>query len=153
MQWNTQAGNITTNLKVDFTLPALSATNILTWNCHVDESKKGRPDMILEQDLWTEIVLNLKWSEHVIEADDVPLNGSTTPMVNLGTYIFKDLNTGEIKPGYFFTNAYVEEVYESEHEPTATERLNVILDAKYEKENLHKVMENQYQHLTMTQRN
>ena len=43
MQWNTQAGNITTNLKVkiDFTLPALSATNVVTWNCHVDDSAKG----------------------------------------------------------------------------------------------------------------
>ena len=49
MQWNKQAGNITTNLKVkiDFTLPALSATNLVTWNFHVDESAKGRCDMIL----------------------------------------------------------------------------------------------------------
>ena len=40
MQWNTQAGNITTNLKVneDFTLPALSAKNVGTWKCHVNES-------------------------------------------------------------------------------------------------------------------
>ena len=44
MQWNTQAGNITTNLKVEiyFTLPALSATNVVTWNFHVDDSAKGR---------------------------------------------------------------------------------------------------------------
>ena len=48
MQWHTQAGNITTNLKVklDFTLPALIATNALTWKCHVDESAKGIYDMI-----------------------------------------------------------------------------------------------------------
>ena len=53
MQWNTQVGNITTNLKVkiDFTLPALSATNVVTWNCHVDDSSKGRYDMILGRDL------------------------------------------------------------------------------------------------------
>ena len=33
MQWNTHAVNITTNLKVklDFTLPALRAVNIMTW--------------------------------------------------------------------------------------------------------------------------
>ena len=31
--------------------------------------------------------------------------------------------------------------------------LHVILDAKYEKADLNKVMETQYQHLTMTQRN
>ena len=35
---------------------------------------------------------------------------------------------------------------------TATKLLRVILDAKYEKSDLHKVMENQCQHLTMTQR-
>ena len=52
MQWNTQAGNITTNLKVkvDFTLPALSATNVVTWNCHVGDSAKGRYDMSLVLD-------------------------------------------------------------------------------------------------------
>ena len=49
MQWQTQSKNITTNLKVkvDFTLPALSAKNVVTWKCHVDNSAKGRHDMIL----------------------------------------------------------------------------------------------------------
>ena len=44
MQWHTQAGNTTTDLKVkvDFTLPALNATKIVTRNYHVDESAKGR---------------------------------------------------------------------------------------------------------------
>ena len=53
VQWNTQSGNITTNLKVnvDFTLPALIATNDLTWKCHVDGSAKGRYDMVLGQDI------------------------------------------------------------------------------------------------------
>ena len=48
-QWHTKAGNIATNLKVGvhFTLPALSATNIVTWRCHVDDSAKGRYDMML----------------------------------------------------------------------------------------------------------
>ena len=52
-------------------------------------------------------------------------------MVYLGTYIFKDLNTGKIKPEEPFTNDYVEEVYESEHVHTTTKRLRVILDAKH----------------------
>ena len=49
MKWKIQAGNITTNLKVyvDFTLPALSAKNVMTWQCHVDESASGRYVMIL----------------------------------------------------------------------------------------------------------
>ena len=40
MQWHTQAGSITTNLKVkiDFTFPEISATKIVTWNCHADAS-------------------------------------------------------------------------------------------------------------------
>ena len=43
-------------------------------------------------------------------------------------------------------------MYESEHVVTATKILRVILDPKYEKEYLHKVMKTQYQHLTTTQR-
>ena len=98
MQWHTKSGNITTNLnvKVDFTLPALSTTNVVTWKFHVDESAKCRYSIILEQNLLTKLVLNLTISEHVIEADDGPINGFTTPMVDLGAYIFKDLNTGKL---------------------------------------------------------
>ena len=55
MQWNTQAVNITTNLevKIYFTLPALSATNTVTWNCRVNDSAKGGYDMILGRDIIT----------------------------------------------------------------------------------------------------
>ena len=62
MQWYTQAGNITTNInvKVYFTLPALSATNIMTWKFPVDDSYKGRYNMILGKNILTEIGLNLK---------------------------------------------------------------------------------------------
>ena len=51
MQWNTQSGNITPNLKVKvyFTLPALSMINVVTWNFHVDDSIKGRYYMIFRQ--------------------------------------------------------------------------------------------------------
>ena len=49
VQFQTQAGNITTNpkVKLDLTLPALSATNVVAWKCHVDDSAKVRYDMIL----------------------------------------------------------------------------------------------------------
>ena len=40
-----------------------------------------------------------------------------------------------------------------EHVHTATKRLRVILYTKYEKADLHKVMETQCKHLTETQRN
>ena len=43
MQWHTQAGNITTNIQVevDFNLPALRATNAVTWKYHMDDPSKG----------------------------------------------------------------------------------------------------------------
>ena len=61
MQCHTQAGKITTNsnVRIDFTLPELSATNIVTWNFHVDESDKGRYDMVLVRYLLTELGLNI----------------------------------------------------------------------------------------------
>ena len=88
VQWYTQADNITTNRKVKVcsALPALSATDVLTWKCHVDDSAKGRYNMILGRDLLTELLLNLKLSARVIEAYDGPFKGSTTPMVYLITY-------------------------------------------------------------------
>ena len=71
-------------------------------------------------------------------------------MVDLGEYIFKYLNKGKVTREELFTNYYAGEVYESEHAHTAKKRFCIILDTKYEKLDLHKVMENQYQHLTMT---
>ena len=55
MQWDMEVGDNTTSLKVrvDFTLPTLIATNVMTWKCHVDDSAKGRHDMVLGQDLLT----------------------------------------------------------------------------------------------------
>ena len=53
MHWNMQAGNITTNINVniEFTLPELRETKIVTWNYHVDDYTKGRYDMILGRDI------------------------------------------------------------------------------------------------------
>ena len=64
MQWQTQSVNITTNFKVnrDFNLPKLSATNVVMWKCHVDNSAKGSYDMILGRHLLIELALNIKSS-------------------------------------------------------------------------------------------
>ena len=55
MQWRTQVRHTTTNIKVkvDFTLTPLSATHVVNRDCHVDESSKGRYDMILGRVLLT----------------------------------------------------------------------------------------------------
>ena len=52
-----------------------------------------------------------------------------------------------------FINAYVEELCESEHVCSDNKRLRVILYAKYENSDLHKVMETKFRHLTMIQHN
>ena len=70
----------------------------MTWEYHVDDSAKGGYDVILGRDLLTELGLNLKLSEHVIEAEDGTFKGYTTPMVDLGTYTFKYLITEKITP-------------------------------------------------------
>ena len=53
MKLHIQAGKINTNskVKIDFTLSELSVTKIVAWNFHVDESAKGRYDMILGRDI------------------------------------------------------------------------------------------------------
>ena len=90
MQRHTQAGNITTNLKVKIylTLPEFILMKIVTWECHVDESGKSRYYMILGRYILTALGLNIKLSDHVIEADDGPLKGSTTPMVKLYVIVY-----------------------------------------------------------------
>ena len=53
VQWYVQAKNITTNIKVKvfLTLPALSTTNVVIWRYHLDDSTKGRYNMILVRDI------------------------------------------------------------------------------------------------------
>ena len=52
----------------------------------MDDSSKVRCDIILGRNLLTELELNFKLSDHVIEADDRPFKASKTPMVDLGIY-------------------------------------------------------------------
>ena len=52
------------------------------------------------------------------------------PMVDLSTYEFKYLNTGEITPEKLFTNSYAEEIHEPKKVRTSTKQLHVILDVK-----------------------
>ena len=69
--------------------------------------------MILGRDILTESGSNIKFSEHIIKDDYGPFKGYTTPMVDLGAYEFKDLNTEKVTPEELFNDAYVEKVYES----------------------------------------
>ena len=55
VQWHKQAGTITASIKVKiyFNLTEISATEIMTCNCHVDDSSKGRYYMILGRHILT----------------------------------------------------------------------------------------------------
>ena len=64
---------------MDFTLPELSATNVVTCKCHVNDSSKGRYDIILGRDILIEFGLNLKFFDHIIEADGGLLKGLQQP--------------------------------------------------------------------------
>ena len=88
---HTQSGCIITNIKVKiyFTLTELSATEIVTWNCHVNDSDQGRYDIILGRDIFTALGSNLKFCDHVIEAYGGPFKGYMTPMVDLCMYNLK----------------------------------------------------------------
>ena len=68
------------------------------WNCHVDDSAKGRYFIILGTDILTTLGRNFKCSDHVIEADDGNFKYYMATMVDMGTYEFKDINTGKITP-------------------------------------------------------
>ena len=64
-------------------------------------------------------------------------------MVDMGTYECKYLNTGEITPADFFTNAYAEQVHEFQEVRTLNKLLCVSLYAKYKNGDLQKVVKNQ----------
>ena len=98
MQWQIQAGDISTNLKVKiyFTFPGFSATKILVWVCCADDFVKDRYDMILGRFILTALALNLNSYEHVIEACGGHLKVSTAPMIDLVVYHFKCVNTGKL---------------------------------------------------------
>ena len=55
MQCQTQEGNLTNNqkLKIYLTLPEISATKIVKWDCDVYYSAKSRYDIIMGRDLLT----------------------------------------------------------------------------------------------------
>ena len=74
------------------------------------------------------------------------------PMVDLGTYGFKILNTGEITLEELLTTSSAEK-YELELLHTFTIKLHLILDGKYKKENLNRAMKNQWQNIIETKFN
>ena len=79
-------------------MPELSATNIVTWNFHVDDFSKGRYNFLLGRGLLTAFGFNIKFYENVVKADGGLLKGSLSPIFYLSVWEFIHLKTGIITP-------------------------------------------------------
>ena len=98
--WETQAGKFMTSKKVniDFCILEFSATKIVTWKCHVDESTNGRYEMILVIYLLTALGLDLKFSYNVIIGGEGPYKGCSAPMADVSNYNFTYITDKTVKP-------------------------------------------------------
>ena len=70
--------------------------NDVTLNFYVDDSAKGRYDMILGINPLPDLGFDVNLSHYVIESDDGTLKGYTASMVDLGTFLIQYLYTGKI---------------------------------------------------------
>ena len=77
MQWQKQGGKFTTNqkVKVDFFIPKFSATTIMTWKYHMDNSTEAWHEIILGIDMLTSLVLDNTFSKNIIVRGDRAYKG------------------------------------------------------------------------------
>ena len=73
-------------------------------------------------------------------------------MVDLSNYDFKYLTENIVKPEESFTNLYAAECLKSESTISSARIMRIILDTKYEKSDLNKVMIEKCQHLSPSTR-
>ena len=96
--------------------------------------------------------MNLKFSEKTIIIGEVTYEGCLAPMVDLRNYDFKSLTDNIVKLEESFINLYVDECLESESTISSTRRMRILLDARYEKSDLNKVIIETFQHLSPIKR-
>ena len=135
-------------------LPDFSATKIVTWKCHVNESTNDKYDMILGRYLLTALGLEIIFSENFMIGGEVPYKGWSVPMVDVTNYSFWFITDKTVKQEKSFVNAYVDKRFESENAISSKLRMRRILDVKHKKADLNEFMTKQCQkHLTTTERN
>ena len=69
-------------------------------------------------------------------------------MIDVSNYYFKPLIEKIVKLKESFINAYVNNFLESEGTMSSTRKMSILLDAKYQKVDLNKVMAEQCHHLS-----
>ena len=118
-KWNTTAGNFHTGTmaKIEFTLPELNEQRIITKRVHITKAKMGY-GMIIGMDLLRELGIDLINSSATIQWDDAEI--PMRPRVS------------DISDSYY--------IKDPPSVKEQTERINRILDAKYEKADLRKVV-------------
>jgi len=135
-KWTTKAGTFTTNRKVKlkFLLPEFNQTKEISWTCHMDDATPAnttRYDMIIGRDLLQALGFIIDFHDHTMTWDE-----ATIPMKDYG----KISTLAE-------ADAYCDEIYTTDVEQEITTQMTRILDAKYEKADLHKVV-SESKHLT-----
>ena len=103
--------------------------------------------MILGRYLLTALRLDLKFSKNIIIGVEGPYEGCYKSMVDVRNYNFDIITAKTVIPEDFSINLYVDEFLESESAISATRRILSILYAKYEKADINKVMNKQFQHI------
>ena len=73
-------------VNVEFCSPEFSATKIVMRTCHVDDSAKGRYNMILGRNLLTTLGLDIKFSDRVIVGVERLYEGCSVSMVDVSNY-------------------------------------------------------------------
>ena len=106
--------------------------------------------MILGIDLLTALGLYIKFSDNFIIGGEGEYEGLSAPMFDVSNYDFKSITDKTVKPEESFVNSYVDKCLESDSAINSTRSMRRILDAKYEKSDLNKVMTGNFQHLTAT---
>ena len=121
MRWTMAAGPLSTtkSCNVQFSLPELSPTRVVKWKVHVDASNQLPYDMILGRDLLHELGLNLNFNEKCIQWDEAEVT-----MHDVNHTAADAFNLQRDSPSV----------------AEATERIQRILDAKYEPADLREIV-------------
>ena len=121
-RWSTAAGplNTTERCDIQFSLPELSPTRLVKWSVHVDATNKLPYDMIMGRDALHELGINLNFKEQTVQWDEAEI-----PMHDVE---------------HTYADAYHLQ-QDSTSVADATERIQRILDAKYEPADLKEIAE------------
>ena len=74
-----------------FLLSKFSATEIVSWKCHVDNYTNSRYYTILGRDPFTPLWLDLKFYKNIVIGGEGTYEGCLAPMVGVSNYDFKHL--------------------------------------------------------------